>query len=181
VYADSTPWQDDLITAIHPKYADPNTEAKHAQSLAADWKQVLDECASHSSDKQQTAQRLLDTVVPSLVDGLCALCRTMEDEASRMAAHERLRRKTPSIPARPPFNPLLWLASYLMRHHPQSKLPVGNSTAASYAAALQTVLNEAKTSPPVSTTMNNVAPARPSPSTTAESHVASRSTSKYDR
>ena len=54
----------------------------------------------------------LDQVVPPLVDGLAALLEALEREKQHS-----VQKESPLSVATPPIKPLVWLATYLMRHN----------------------------------------------------------------
>lgn len=65
------------------------------------------------------ARYLMKQMGPTLVQCLEELVIAYEKEKAKNEAHNKLMKKNPSMPRRPAFNPLLWLASHMMQYNPK--------------------------------------------------------------
>jgi len=94
------------------------TGANPGVILGESWEEMLKEAAGKSPEQQAAVKLLLQSVVPSLVDSTAALIKAIEKEEANSAHHNRLMVKQPSFRPYRPIEPLAFIASYLMRHHP---------------------------------------------------------------
>jgi hypothetical protein len=109
----------------------------YAQFLAEDWSELL--ARTEGMNGQRNTEFLIKEVVPILVQALAELTKAIEKEEKLIEENIKLRKKNPSIKPRAPFNPLHWLASYLMRHNPKHNKAISKETIA-YSSLLHQLL-----------------------------------------
>ena len=89
-------------------------DLQHSTSLASEYLKLIKSSVSPSN----TAY-LVETVAPLLVSGLTELLKAVEKEAELAARQRQLSHSDPTVQPGPPFNPVTWLASYLMHNNPR--------------------------------------------------------------
>lgn len=95
------------------------TESSFAKTLAEDWIALIKNVKEAGYLHAGKLENLVNTVVPVAVEGMSELLKEMEIEAIAEATQQKMQKKNPCMKNRRTFNPVHWLAAYMMKKNPK--------------------------------------------------------------
>jgi cell division septation protein DedD len=121
------------------------------QGLSAQWDRVVAALArpgaGASGAAGQGAAQVLSaatTTLPLLVSALTATAEAVEAHEKKAAENRAARKRSPLVPPLEPFNPVRFVAAFLVRHHPSLGAPIAGAQVNAYAGTLARILEAAR-------------------------------------